>query len=277
VKRPVLRYHGGKFRLRSWIVGLMPEHKIYVEPYGGAGSILLAKERSFAEVYNDLDGGLVRLFRVLRHPLNAARLRYRLRWTPFARAEHEQAMAADLASIEDDIEVARLLIVRSFMSYGADGVRGTTSAGFRSKPCGDRKRVAHEWLNYHAAMEAFSARLQGVLIECRPALDVLRQQDSRQTLHYCDPPYLHQTRTRCSKVRGYSHEMSEAEHVELASVLRDLAGAVMISGYDHELYRELYDGWERFERPARGDGGVPRLEVLWRRGARSAGPESWKP
>ena len=65
--RPVLRYHGGKFRLAPWILTFFPRHTVYVEPFGGAAPVLLQKERLGAECYNDLDGEVVNLFRVLRY------------------------------------------------------------------------------------------------------------------------------------------------------------------------------------------------------------------
>ena len=87
IARPALRYHGGKWNLASWIISHFPVHECYVEPFGGAASVLLQKSRSPLEVYNDLDGRVVSFFSVLRErPDELARL---LSLTPYARAEYE--------------------------------------------------------------------------------------------------------------------------------------------------------------------------------------------
>src|SRR5438552_19126344 len=113
-RRPVLRYHGGKYRLGPWIAARLPEHRIYVEPYGGAASVLMRKPRSYGEIFNDTNGRVVSLFRVLRDPGQAAELERLLRLTPFSREEFE----AGLEITDDPIEDARRLIARSFMGFG---------------------------------------------------------------------------------------------------------------------------------------------------------------
>ena len=59
--RPALRYYGGKWKLAPWIISHFPAHKNYVEPCGGAASVLLQKPRSPLETYNDLDGTIRRI------------------------------------------------------------------------------------------------------------------------------------------------------------------------------------------------------------------------
>ena len=100
IKHPAIRYHGGKFRLAAWIIEKMPEHTCYVEPFGGAAGVLLQKPRSYAEVYNDLDGEVVNLFRVLRDPEMNQRLRDACILTPYSREEFCAAREAVTEPVE---------------------------------------------------------------------------------------------------------------------------------------------------------------------------------
>lgn len=257
--RPVLRYHGGKWRLAPWILQHFPEHRIYTEVFGGAASVLLRKPRSYAEIYNDLDGDLVNLFRVLRDPAQARELERLLRLTPYARAEFDQSYI--IAS--DPIETARKLIVRSLMGFGSSACNPTWKTGFRDDSQRSGTTPAHDWRNYPDKLAAIVERLQGVVVENRPAIDVLQKHDSPQTLHYVDPPYLHDTRSQKWLRCAYRHELTDGEHFELARALRSLKGMVVLSGYPSPLYNELYKEWQRVEIAARADGARLRKEVLW--------------
>lgn len=254
-KRPALRYHGGKWVLAPWIISHFPEHDIYTEVYAGAASVLLRKERSYAEIYNDLDGEIVNLFRMLRD--QGSELERLLRLTPFAKEEFKGAYDP----IEDPLERARRTVVKSLMGFGSDGIRNNT--GFRNYAGKNRYTIpAHDWANYVEGIGFLRERLRGVVIEHSPALEILKKQDGAKTLHYVDPPYLQSTRTD-KGVHRYNFEMTEQEHRDLAAVLNTLKGKVVLSGYENLLYSELYPGWVKAKRPARADGALARTEVLW--------------
>ena len=256
--RPIVRYHGGKWMLAPRILQHFPPHRIYVEPYGGGGSILLRKERSYAEVYNDLDGEIVNVFRVARD--RGDELRRALELTPFARQE----FLLSYETSDDPLEQARRTIARSFMGFGSAAVCGEVS-GFRANSNRSGTTPAHDWRNYPDSLPAAIDRLRGVVIENRDAVEVIGQHDGPETLHYVDPPYHHDTRTRGDKnsVRAYKHEMSDDQHRDLAAVLKNLHGMVVLSGYRCQLYDKLYAGWPRIDRAAHADGASDRVESLW--------------
>lgn len=255
MKRPILRYFGGKYVLAPWIVSHLPEHRVYVEPYGGAGSVLMRKPKSYAEVWNDLDDGVFNLFSILRCKSRAAELQESLRLTPFSRREFELAHVRH----PDPIESARRLIVRSFMGFGADSVNNINSkTSFRSDSNRSGTTPAHDWANYAPVVQAFADRLSGVVIENRDAFEVMAQHDGPDTLHYVDPPY--PLKTRGGRHR-YNHEMTDQQHVKLGEFLLSLKGRVVLSGYETDLYD--LPGWVRAEKVAFADGAKKRKEILW--------------
>lgn len=272
--RPVIRYFGGKWRLAPWIIEHFPAHRVYVEPYGGAASVLLQKERSYAEVYNDMDGEVVNLFRVLRDPALGPKLRRLVHLTPYARLDFELAYQPS----DDPLEQARRTIVKAFLGFGSNSVQADTPSGrgfgtrlstvkpktgFRSDSNRSGSTPARDWYNYPGSLDAVIDRLRGVVIEQKPALELIPTFDRAETLYYVDPPYPHGTRQR-PRTDRYRHEMSDDDHRALAELLHGVKGMVVVSGYPCALYDdELFAGWERFTRPARADRQRDATEVLW--------------
>lgn len=261
--RPVLRWLGGKYRLAPWICAHLPPHHTYVEPFGGAASVLLSKPRSPTEIYNDLDDDVVTLFRVLRSPEQAAELVRQLRLTPYARAE----FLAAYEPAADAVERERRLVVRSFMGFGSCAARRDRSTGFRTGLRGANGPAAGDWSTYPDALEAVIRRLSRVIVDHQPASRLLRDRDGEGVLFYVDPPYVHATRnpkrTRTAPSSGYTHELTDADHQALLAQLRGLRGLVVLSGYPHPLYDEALGDWRRATCAAMADGGRPRTEVLW--------------
>lgn len=256
--RPILRYHGGKWRIAPWVISHFPAHKVYVEPYGGAGSILLQKTPSIEEVYNDIDSDVVNVFRVARDPAKAMRLQELLELTPYARQELEEAYAQNPC---DEIEQARRTIVRAFMGQGSGGATDVTMNGWRSR----RKEgnwPVKDWRGYPQELQFFFNRLRFVTIECREALDLLQRYDAPDTLFYVDPPYLANTRANQGQ-NVYRYEMTDEDHVRLAERLHSLSGMVVLSGYDSPLYRDLFKGWAMSCKPTHATNLAKRVECLW--------------
>ncbi|HLJ26611.1 MAG TPA: DNA adenine methylase [Candidatus Angelobacter sp.] len=261
ISRPVLRYHGGKFRLAPLILDLFPPHRVYTEVFGGGASVLMQKPRCYSEIYNDRDGEVVNVFRVLQNPKRAKRLEALLRLTPFARAEFELSYKPT----RSEVERARRTIIRSFMGFGSDSVTRLKASragfntrissvmrtGFRWNSNRSGTTAASEWAVYPNMIRAFTERLQGVAIENRDALAILKKIDREDALHYVDPPYPIHVRSRRDGSQRlehkYRYEMTDKDHVTLASVLVSLKGMVIVSSYPGPLYSRLFEKWHRVE------------------------------
>lgn len=228
-------WYGGKFSHLDWLLPLLPECKHYCEPFAGSGAVLLNRKPSQIETYNDIDGEVVNFFRVLRQ--DNQRLIAAIGLTPFSREEF--ALACELDPELDDFERARRFYVRA--RQVRTGLAQTASVG-RWANCKNTSRagmsgVVSRWLGGIESLEWIAERLLRVQIENRPAIDVIRLYDSKETLFYCDPPYIHGTRGDTS---SYGYEMTDNEHEKLAIVLNNVEGKVAISNYDCDLMNDLY-------------------------------------
>jgi len=237
--KAALRYHGGKWQLAPWILAQFTQHRVYVEAYGGGASILLRKPRSYAE-----------------DPDKAQELKVQLSLTPYSR---EEFYDTGFSFSDSDVERARRTVVRSFMGYGSNAIDAPT--GFRSDSNRSGSTPARDWERYPARIDMLSKRMQGVVIENKPAIDVIKDHDGPNTLHYVDPPYVKGTRTARD---GYMHDMGDDEHRALAAVLKKCEGKVILSAYKSELYQDIFNDpdWHLEVKQAHADGAKPRTECL---------------
>lgn len=249
IKR-ILHYPGSKWSMADWIIGHMPQHSTYLEPFFGSGAVLFSKQRSPLETVNDLDGEVVNLFRIIRErPDELARA---ISLTPHSREEYYQSYL----EAEDDLERARRLIVRLWQGRG-----GKTShrTGWRSMIEMNGPLPGKEWLKFPDKIAAVAERLIGVQIENQPALKLIERYSRPNVLIYADPPYIMATRTTSS----YKHEMTEEDHYELITALDKHPGPVLLSGYGHKLYDDELKHWKRETKRAKAEAGAIREEVLW--------------
>lgn len=243
--------------MANWVIGHFPPHEGYVEPFGGAASVLLRKPRVKLETYGDMDGDIVNFFQVLRErPDDLVRQIKLTAWS-----DMEYALAWSPAT--DTLERARRVFVRSWMAIsgyerGRSGIRLVKDPSPRgSVPASiDFVNLDH--------LYAIASRLQGVQILNRSAFEIIKLfVDQPSVLIYADPPYIKETRERGGR---YVVEMDSAgAHARLLSLLNRCAGPVVLSGYAHPLYTRLCEdcGWERFDKAARSNGRARKVESLW--------------
>lgn len=251
----LLRYPGGKHRLAPWIVSHFPKHTTYVEAFGGAGSVLLSKSRSDHEIYNDLNGEIVNLFRVLRDmPQALARALY---LTPFSREE----FATSYESSDDPLEGARRSFVRFHFAFGSAGDGGRL-AGFRAGRSAHAGAEEHAWAGFPEWISHYTERLRSVVIEHDSAFALFARYDGRGVLWYLDPPYPQEVRSGAD--RPYRQEFSNDDHHALCQMIRELTGAIVLSGYPNDIYRRLLPDWRCVMTDTHTLYSQARTECLWR-------------
>jgi DNA adenine methylase len=238
--KPLVPWYGGKARMASIIAAKLPQHRIYVEPYGGAAGVLMAKTPSHIEVYNDLHDGIVTLFKVVRDPGLCRKLLELLELTPYARSEWRECNSS-WASETDPVEKARKVYVTLAQNFVGQTSGGSWSFG--GVKCD--YNVAKTFYNSLEDIKAVSKRFQSVQIENQPAIQVMARWDSPDTVIYADPPY--QPETRSKKPGSYLHELNTDDHVELLDFLLQAKSRIILSGYYSELYASKLEsqGWLR--------------------------------
>lgn len=255
-------WYGGKFSHLDWLLPHLPPCHHYCEPFGGSAAILLNRPPSSVETYNDLDGEVVNFFRVLRE--EKSRLIESIALTPFSREEFARACKLDPRLSE--FERARRFYVRA--RQVRTGLAQTATVG-RWANCKNTSRagmsgVISRWLGGIDDLTYIAERLLRVQIENRPAIDIVNLYDSKETLFYCDPPYVHGTR---GDTKSYGYELTDDQHRQLAKALNLAKGLVAISNYQCALMDELYPApkWRKILSPMKTIHSTKdkRQEVLW--------------
>lgn len=260
-KKIVFGWYGGKFSHLDWLLPLLPEARHYCEPFAGSAAVLINRQPAPIETYNDIDGEVVNFFEVLREdPEGLTRM---IALTPFSREEFYVAVTDPPGGVSR-LERARRFYVRA--RQARTGLAQTATLG-RWANCKNTSRsgmsgVISRWWGGIEALSDIGERLLRVQIENRPATDVIRLYDSPDTLFYCDPPYLHETR---GDSKAYGFEMDEEQHRELAITLNRIAGKAAISGYRCPLMDKLYKGWRRFDADEKHCHSIKQLrqESVW--------------
>lgn len=279
-----IRWYGGKGRLIAKILPYLPETKIYCEPFGGGVSILLNKPPAMVEIYNDIDGYLVNLFRVMQDKTLFDAFMFRVSATLYCKEEFITALnTIQRKNAGEDIDAVDLAwafyvgCIQGFSGVNPDKLTpGTWSRVFVS-----RRKMARNvsgWINHIDTLDLIYTRLSRVQIDNTDGIKCIQYWDTPDTLFYLDPPYIIDTR---KTKKQYYKEMDNDVHCGLISALLSIKGYAVISGYNHPMYRSFDAvGWKKIEWETavhaagrtrtsglQGTGAclakVPRTECLW--------------
>ncbi len=270
--RSPICWFGGKGNMVAKLLPLIPRHHIYAEVFGGGASLMMAKQPSNVEVYNDIDLRLTNLFRVLRCQEQFEEFNRLANLTAFSREEFRDAKAR--LKEGNSVEQAWRFFVTARQSFA--GNLSAWGYGVTSSARGMAGQSS-KWLSTLEMLPEIHARLMRTQIECDDWRKVLRRYDTPETLFYLDPPYVPVTR----RSGNYQHELTELDHVELVEHCLTLEGRVLLSGYPSEVYKPLEaSGWKslRWETVChaagrtrltgmKGKGSAkkkqPRIEAVW--------------
>lgn len=230
--KPALTYYGGKQKLASIIVPLIPEHVLYNEPFCGGAAILFAKPPSEIEVLNDTNKELINFYKVVKQ--DYVSLEKHIRITLHSRTQHKDASVIyNAPHLFNELQRAWAVWVLASQSFASiiDGSWGYD----KTKKNTTTKKVINKGLLF---TEEYAIRLQNVQIECADALYIIKSRDHESAFHYCDPPYFN---SDCGHYGGYT----EDDMRRLLDMLAGIKGKFLLSSYPSELldsYIKRY-GW----------------------------------
>lgn len=215
---------GGKKHLRKAILERFPTDEVgrYIEVFGGAGWVLFAKEKQPGqlEVYNDINGNLVNLFRCVKY--HCGEVQKELDWALTSREVFLDCLEQVNMRGMTDIQRAVRFLYLIKISFGKN------CEGYAT----DAKNIS----NVVPFLAQVQQRLQGVNIEHKDFADLIRVYDRKNALFYLDPPYM-------GAEGYYDSPFSAEDHQRLKAILEGVKGRFILSYNDQPMVRELYAGY----------------------------------
>ena len=221
MSKPIVRWPGGKTRLLKHLLPLIRPHKTYVEAFAGGMALMLAKERSRAEVVNDINGDLVNLYRHAQFHLDA--LIEEVRWTLNSRQDMTDLVKQPGLT---GLQSAARYLLRNRISFGGAGQNFAVS-----------KQAQPSRENVLELLRGLNARLDKVAVENLSYDRLIGLYDHADTLWFFDPPY------SAGETSNYSL-WSQAEMQAFAARVLALAGDWLVTVNDCPANRTLFAGHE---------------------------------
>lgn len=233
IRYPVPYYYGGKQLLLEHLLPYTKvKHTLWVDVFGGGGSVSVWKECSRNEVYNDLDDKIYTFFKVLRDPTQRDQLIEYLSLLPYSRVQWEEFVFTQMGKWDTLTDLARAgMVYYLYLS--------THSASLKSKGWQyaiTSSSLASRYATHIERLNLLVNRIKFWQVDNLDFRQCILKYDTPDTLFYLDPPYVLSTRQAKS---AYLVEMADADHVELVTMLNNIQGKYFLSGYDNEIYSQL--------------------------------------
>lgn len=218
MKTPIT-YYGGKQTLLKYLLPLIPQHRLYCEPFFGGGAVFFAKPKSEVEVINDINGEIVNFFKVIKTKF--PELQKEIKATLHSRELYKKAM---VVYVNPDLftDVKRAWALWVLTNQGFAGMIG--SWGFGK----DDSKEAALANKRDAFTKEYEDRLAKVQVENNNAIKVIQRCDDKETFIYADPPYI-------GSDQGHYKGYSENDYRELLDALAKVKGKFLLSSYPSKI------------------------------------------
>lgn len=231
VKAP-FGWPGGKSKSVKNIIPLLPIRDTYVEHCGGSGAILLAREESELEVFNDRFSGVTDFYKIIQNPKTRDDLIERMNPTIHSR-ELFMHCKDTWENTQDPVERALKWYYMVVCSFGGQARNfGRSTAGINIVAIKLQKKIS--------LIGEVSRRISHVLFENQDMFQSMTDFDGPDTVHYFDPPYVKYAKG------AYDYEMNREQHYQLCNRIMGLEGFVALSGYANPIY-DSFEWTDRHE------------------------------
>lgn len=237
-------YYGGKNRICDRLNNLMPQSKIYVEPFIGSGATILNRNRSEVEIVNDFDSAISNLYKIMSDKEMGAELLEKMFRLPYEEQIFKIALEYQKVNFYGVNDIDKALLTFVLLSQSFNNTRKQFSRGTYNTESYQRK--------IRANLPKVYERLRGVQVYNKNAMEIIKEvADNPDVQFYLDPPYIHSLRGEGAD-DVYFKEMEYADHVRLLETIQDAKCRILLSGY-HADKSDLYDtyllpyGWKSRE------------------------------
>lgn len=265
MKGGFITYPGGKGLIINRLLPHIPAHNIFGEVCGGGAAMLLAKQPSPLDIYNDVDSGLYNLFKVVSDADKFDKLRRKIILTPFSRAVYLECRD-NWHTYADEIDRAWAFYVICRQGHASRMV-AKSGWSYSKRVSGSRAESLDAWLSAVERLPEIYTRLTTVQVDCLDFFDFMPRYDTPDTFYYIDPPYY-------GIDDIYASNFTHGDHLDLLDLLLGggLNSKIMLSGYRCTPYTVLDEaGWRSLDFNHYSQGSVNktntdaarRVETIW--------------